>query len=780
MKPNIFSKEFLLMMTVIMFSFTIGLLNAQSDPSKEILVYFTSGVERSPAGQPATIRSSAIQRILLRFNIDQNRLISAFPGFNEADTLKTTPEGRTIKLPNMARIFKIHIPNGATRESVIDSLKKLTNVLFAEPNGVAVPLGDPNDQYYGYQWGLKNMQNGVRQQADIKAPEAWNIYTGSPSSIIGIIDYGVDGTHPDLSGKASGDTPSTSYHGTHVAGIAAAKTNNTTGVAGVDWNAQLLSKNIETSDDAGIYQKIIDAVNYSSNVNVLNNSWALVQSQYDLSPRYSTTVRLAFTYLYKMNRVAVCANGNYQLQYPNQTYYPAGFGQGIIAIGATDATDQVANFSQVNNSIDVSAPGVSILSTFRNGVTFSDPNYGYLSGTSMAAPVVTGIASLLKGYNSNLYNDDIEHLIQISADKVRTDLYTYDSNGWNINIGYGRVNVYRALQFLQAPYQLSQLSAYGGTDYGSTSAYNTVIYGASGLSDGVYTVKRHEVRCTVNFTPQYDHNVWGRGVGTNGWSLESPNFSMGFCELVPGTLTYNNATLRTYVYEVWNVAGQWIGWYPTTVSNVSLNYTLLGKQLIAPVISSFTQTPNPIGPGQTGTVVPVLSQGNGNITYTWSYANKPSWVTVWFSGNTAYVRNDLILAKSSGTNSIQAPAFELTCIASNAAGSSTNSYSPVLSSTLYKDNATNDAMITETKLESNYPNPFNPSTVIKYQIKEKSLVSIKVFDIMGREVTTLMNKYQDAGAYEIIFDASNLPSGVYFYNLTTGSNSITKKMLLLR
>ncbi|MEW5843597.1 MAG: S8/S53 family peptidase [Bacteroidota bacterium] len=777
MKPNILSKEFLLI-TVIMFSFTIKMLYAQSNPSKEILVYFTSGVERAPAGQPATVRSSAIQRILMRFNIDQSRLVSAFPDFNEADTLKTTLEGRTVKLPNMAKIFKIHVPPGTARESVIDSLKKIPNVLFVEPNGTSVPLGDSNDQYYGYQWGLKNVQNGVRQQADIKAPEAWNVYTGSPSSIIGIIDYGVDGTHPDLSGKVSGDAQSTMYHGTHVAGIATAKTNNTTGVAGVDWNAQLLSKNIETSDDAGIYQRIIDAVNYSLSVNVLNNSWALVQSQYDLSPRYSTTVRFAFAYLYKMNRVATCANGNYQLQYPNQTYYPAGFGQGIIAVGATDASDQIANFSQVNNAIDVSAPGVSILSTFRNGVTFSDPNYEYLSGTSMATPFVTGIASLIKGYNPNLYNDDIENIIQISADKVAG----MNGQNWTDHYGYGRVNAYKALQFLQAPYQLSQLSAYGGSDLGGSDYYLLIIYGASGLADGRYAVKRHEVRKTVYFTPQYDHYVWGRGVGTNGWSMEAPNYAMGSCEVVPGTVTASSAELRTYVYEVWTVLGQWIGWYPTTASNVSLNYTVLGKQLIAPVISSFTQTPNPIGPGQTGTVVPVLSQGNGNITYTWSYTNKPSWVTVWFSGNTAYVRNDLILAKSSGNNSIQAPAFELTCIASNAAGSSSWSYSPVLSSTLNKDNqnGSNDAIITETKLESNYPNPFNPSTVIKYQIKEKSLVSIKVFDVMGREVTTLVNKYQNAGAFEVIFDASNLPSGVYFYNLVAGSNSITKKMLLIK
>jgi hypothetical protein len=544
----------------------------------------------------------------------------------------------------------------------------------------------------------------------------------------------------------------------------------------VDWNAQLHAQRIDNvAGDAGTYQAIVDAVNYSANVKVLNNSWVLTQSQSDLRPRYSTTVRLAFAYAYKMNRVAVCANGNYQQSYPNQTYYPAGFGQGIIAVGATDNLDQVAYFSQVNNGIDVASPGVSILSTYRNGATFSDPNYEYLSGTSMASPLVSGIASLLKGYNSNLYNDDIEQIIRISADDK-------GPTGWDQEYGTGRVNAYKALQFLQAPYQLSQLSAYGGTDYSSTGTYNTIIYGASGLADGVYIVKRHEVLKAVGFTPMYDHYVWGRGVGTNGWSLESPNYSMGFCELVPGTLSPNSATLRTYVYEVWDIAGQWIGWYPTNASNVSLNYTVLGKQLIAPVISSFTQTPNPIPPGVTGTVVAVLSQGNGPITYSWSYISKPTWVTVWFSRDTAYVRNDLALAKTSDANSVLAPAFTLTCTASNGAGSSTNSYQPNLSSTLSKknNNATNEVIITETKLESNYPNPFNPTTVIKYQIKEKTPVTLKVYDIMGREIQTLVNTTQESGYYEIIFNAHNLSSGVYFYTLSTKDYTNSNKMILTK
>lgn len=425
--------------------------------------------------------------------------------------------------------------------------------------------------------------------------------------------------------------------------------------------------------------------------------------------------------------------------------------------------------SNYGNHIDVTAPGTSIWST----LPYTN-QYESWNGTSMAAPFVSGIASLLKGYNATLYNDDIENIIRISADDK-------GDPGWDQYYGTGRVNAYKALQFLQSPYQLSQLSAYGGTDYSSTGTYTTIIYGASGLADGTYIVKRHEVRKTVNFSPMYDHYAWGRGVGTNGWSLESPNYAIGFCDVVSGTLTANSATLRTYVYEVWNILGQWIGWYPTTASNVSLNYTVLGKQLIAPVISSFTQTPNPIPPGVTGTVVPVLSQGNGPITYTWSYANKPTWVTVSFSGNTAYVSNDLVLAKISATEQVMAPPFSLTCTASNGAGSSTQTYYPTLSTTLSKDltNSPN-SIIYETKLEPNYPNPFNPITIIKYQLKDKSPVTLKVYDIMGREVQTLVNTIQESGYYEVPFNGENLSSGIYFYTINAGKYSAVKKMLLIK
>ncbi len=92
----------------------------------------------------------------------------------------------------------------------------------------------------------------------------------------------------------------------------------------------------------------------------------------------------------------------------------------------------------------------------------------------------------------------------------------------------------------------------------------------------------------------------------------------------------------------------------------------------------------------------------------------------------------------------------------------------------------NGVTVTTIELEQNYPNPFNPSTKIKYQIADAGFVNLQVYDVLGNEVSTLINKEMQAGSYEVEFDASNLPSGIYYYTLNTGSFKQTKKMILLK
>lgn len=441
-----FSMKALFVASVLFLSGFLNTGRAQNNPTKEVLVYFKSGVERVAKGQLiARAASAATKASLGHFNIGEDKITSAFPDFNEADTLKATPEGRTISLPNMARIFRIQIPDGVSCDSVIESLKKLPNVLFAEKNMEARLFTTPTDPDYNKQWHLNNTgQSSGTSGADIRAEQAWSIFTGSSSVTVAVIDAGVKTTHEDLSGKATGDVEDGEYHGTHVAGIAAAIANNGKGGCGVDWSAQILSKQIFSTSyisypdnpdgymgDANTYNKIVGAVN--SGAAVVNNSWG--------STIYSSTVRMAFAYAYKMNRVSTVAMGN-DYNNGNPTKYPAAFGQGIVAAGATTDQDVRSDFSQTGSWIDVVAPGG--INPYPNNNQHDiwstwGPNtdsYRYLAGTSMATPVVSGVASLLKGYNSNLDNDDIEHVIRLSADDK-------GDAGWDQYYGYGRVNAYR-------------------------------------------------------------------------------------------------------------------------------------------------------------------------------------------------------------------------------------------------------------------------------------------------------------------------------------------------
>lgn len=557
--------------TIFVFAMLLQTFNtyAQRNPHREILVFFKEGVNqenniiKDHSLKTANITSITLKTALSKKGIEQSMLRVALPEFKPKDTIQVLKNGRVITRLNMSKLYRLKVPPGKSREALIKELNKLPEVLYAEPNGTVSPLLIPGDTRFNDQWGL---QNTINPGADIHAVDAWDIYTGDPNNIIAIIDGGTDANHNDLNNKISGGDTGWGWngHGIHVSGIAAAESDNAQGISGVDWNAQIHSQRIDNvPDDIDTYEAIIDAVDFSDNVQVLNHSWGLTD-EYGNPGRYSTTVREAFAYAYKANRVSVVAMGNHQQSNPGADGYPAGF-DNVIAVGATDIQDNIAGFSAQGNHIDVAAPGVNILSTDIGNT------YQTRSGTSMATPHVSGIASLLKGFEPNLDNDDIENIIRLSADDR-------GAAGFDNVFGAGRVNAEQALQLLQPPFTLNQWSTSGGTVNSSTGNYTTLFLGAQGLTPGNYIVKRHEVRKQITFPETFCtiEGAWGRGVFTNGWSQANPNYGEGFCDIVPGTLTNTGATLRTYVYEVKTILGQELGWYPTTPGNVSFAYSVLG------------------------------------------------------------------------------------------------------------------------------------------------------------------------------------------------------------
>lgn len=552
-------------------------------------VYFSSGVQRviTATDTSATVSASDVLNVLNNNGLTASNVYPAFPKFSAADTMMIVTDSTgtdTFYQMNKAKIFVINCPDTTTRNNVVAGMSALSRVVFAEANGDVGLNIVPNDpSYSSQQYSLKNATGGIYAEA------AWDSYKGNPASIIAIIDWGTDVAHNDLHNKISGGDNTfvtqelgTFSHGTHTAGIAGALTNNSLGIAGVDWYARLHPKNIGNSrSDQDINQKITDAVNYNANVWTLNNSWELLSASSGKPGRYSTTVRAAFAYIYNHNRVACVSMGNNNLSFPGVPSYPAAFNAGTLAVGATDNTDAVANFSSRGAHISVSAPGVNIYSTNLNN------SYALASGTSMAAPHVSGLASLLKGYNINLDNDDIEWIIRYSADDV-------DNPGFDNNTGYGRINAKRALSYLQSPYVLQRLTTTGGSIYSTAVGVGVTFLGVPFRVDGKYTVNRLEVRATVNIpASNCGIRVWGRGVKTTGYREEHGYcYGEGLCDVVATTTT--TATLRTYVYKIHNAVTNTDTYYPRAPQNVTFAYSILYvPQSVISGPSSFCTSPSP-------------------------------------------------------------------------------------------------------------------------------------------------------------------------------------------
>ncbi len=565
---------------LIILAFAIASINlfAQQNPMNEAMVYFQSGVIRNP-DTTATITSQNILNVLNNLNIPTSNVIPAFPEFNESDTTISFPEfpnEPVTKEMNRIKVYRIICVDTFQRNQLISNLLTLVEVLFAEPNGTAEHDFIPSDTRFNEQWGLRNTTFPGR---DIHAEQAWDIFRGTANNIIAIIDWGSNSGHPDLQGKVVGGDAgfNANNHGMHVAGIAAAISDNNLGVSGVDHFARIHPRRMDlTRDDRGTTRIITDAVRFSPDVRVVNNSWGLITGRDEfgngIPGRYSTVVRSAFATVYKQNRVSCVAMGNHNdvfgagNRYANIIAFPAGFNSGLIAVGATDIADDIANFSARGQHIDVSAPGVNILSTVGTN------DYAPMSGTSMATPHVSGLASLLRGFNPNLANDDIEQIIRITANDV-------NGGGFDNNFGTGRINAEAALQSLQAPNQLFQWSTTGSQVVSTTNQERRIFLGFPGLADAAYLVRRSEVRTNVIFPTGMCQIIgaWGRGVGTTGYREERGTcYGEGICEIVPGTLTNTGATLRTWIYEVWSINGQYIGFYPRAANNVVFQYTVLG------------------------------------------------------------------------------------------------------------------------------------------------------------------------------------------------------------
>jgi subtilisin family serine protease len=326
-------------------------------------------------------------------------------------------------------------------------------VRYVEPNHVVQTVATtPNDPSFSQLWGLSNTgQTGGTPDADIDAPEAWDVTTGSSDVVVGVTDTGVDFGHQDLAqqqwvnaGENCGsmdptvvcddrsdgvDDDGNSYvddwrgwdfvnddnnpfddhrHGTHVAGTIGAVGDNGVGVVGVNWNVRIMALKILDAAGSGTTADAISATLYSADrgAHISSNSWGggpVDQSLLD-----------AIEYGAARNMLFVAAAGNDGRSNDTTPFYPANYGsEAIVSVAATDHNDALAFFSNYGAStVDLGAPGVNILATTPGNT------YQSFSGTSMATPHVSGVAALLRARfpNASLYG--LKALLLRSVDPV--------------------------------------------------------------------------------------------------------------------------------------------------------------------------------------------------------------------------------------------------------------------------------------------------------------------------------------------------------------------------
>jgi thermitase len=370
----------------------------------------------------------------------------------EIDTQINSHRAKLLKRIDKLDVLTLKVPE-AVQDNIITALSKNPNVEFVEPDYYAQALSAPDDTFFDRQWGLENIGqtiNGVvgKVDADIDAPTAWD--TTQNGVKVAILDCGVNESHPDLANKvvdrynfttATSGTNDVYGHGTHVAGIVAAVTNNNDGVAGVCPGCSLLNGKVLDDTGSGAYSWIANGIIWATDngAKVINLSLG--------GPASSSTLQNAVNYAWNNGVVVVAAAGNSN----DSSYtYPAAY-TNAIAVAATDNQDKRAYFSSYGSKwVDVAAPGVYVFSTWKDGVSNVNPQpecygtvcYKYASGTSMSTPIVAGVVGLIWSTNYGTSASAVRTRLESTADKIA---------GTGIYWSAGRVNAANAVSTSASP-----------------------------------------------------------------------------------------------------------------------------------------------------------------------------------------------------------------------------------------------------------------------------------------------------------------------------------------
>src|SRR5215212_8946116 len=376
------------------------------------------------------------------------------------------------RIENAAGWESVDDLDDADAAATVAEYSRLAEVEYAEPNfeielpdsvdGPLVPVL-PHDPQFNDQWALANSgQRGGKEGADISATLAWATSTGTDKVVVAVLDSGVDYTHEDLASNMwvrpagmspyhdnelgtiddlngynaidnTSDPMDENGHGTHCAGIIGAEGENDLGIAGVNWKVQIMPLKFMGAGGFGTTKDAIEAINYvidrkkaGVNVRIISASWGSTQK----SRALGDVIRKA----YENDILFVAAAGNASTNNDRSPHYPSSYDvPNVISVAALDRNDQLASFSNYGvKSVAIAAPGVDILSTWLGNA------YEEKSGTSMATPVVAGVAALVVAENPRISVDDLRKRIMASSDPIVALK--------GKTVAGGRINAMKALQ----------------------------------------------------------------------------------------------------------------------------------------------------------------------------------------------------------------------------------------------------------------------------------------------------------------------------------------------
>lgn len=401
----------------------------------ELLVKFKPGVSQE-----------AIDELTARFNDRVEDRIESDPGLEAIDDLDDLDANQTVAQYLAQPEVEYAEPN---MEIELDATE------------AALPPIHPSDPRFEDQWALANSgQRGGKQGADISAMHAWLTTTGSDKVVVAVLDSGVDYTHEDLAPNMwkrpanidayqddqlgtiddedgfnaidnAGDPMDENGHGTHCAGIIGAEGGNNIGITGVNWKVRIMPLKFMNAGGFGTTKDAIEAINYvidrkkaGVNVRIISASWGSTQRSRALGEVIQKAIDNDILF--------VAAAGNSSVNNDRQPHFPSSY-PNVLAVAALDRHDQLAKFSNYGvKSVAIAAPGVDILSTWLGNA------YEEKSGTSMATPVVAGVAALIVAENPRISVDQLKKRLLASSDPI-VALKGKIATG-------GRVNAAKALQ----------------------------------------------------------------------------------------------------------------------------------------------------------------------------------------------------------------------------------------------------------------------------------------------------------------------------------------------